>query len=175
MEAFAPLLAAVEIGGDVAAYLHEAVAFANDRLWGTLGANIVIHPATMRSHARDLDTAVDALRYGCVAVNAWTGVGFLVTDVSWGAYPGHTVADVRSGIGVVHNALLFDRAEKSVVYAPFAPFPRSLFGYGATLLPKPPWFITNRTADKTGEALVEFQMHKTPLNALKVALLAMRG
>lgn len=175
MEAFAPLLAVVELPGDVTTYLRDAVAFANDRLWGTLGANVVIHPATMRSHRADLDTAIANLRYGCVAVNAWTGVGFLLTDTTWGAYPGHTLGDVRSGIGVVHNALLFDRAQKSVVYAPFAPFPRSLFGYGGALLPKPPWFVTARTADRTGAALVEFQMHKTPLNMTKVALLAMQG
>jgi aldehyde dehydrogenase (NAD(P)+) len=82
---------------------------------------------------------------------------------------------VRSGIGVVHNSYLFDRAQKSVVWAPFAPFPRSLFGYGATLLPKPPWFVTNRLADKIGQALIDFEMHQTPLSAMKVAMLAMRA
>jgi aldehyde dehydrogenase (NAD(P)+) len=175
MEAFAPLIGVVELPGDTPEYLQSAVAFANDRLWGTLGANVVVHPVTMREYASDVDAAVANLRYGCVAVNAWTGVGFLLTDTSWGAYPGHTLHDVRSGIGVVHNALLFDRPQKSVVYAPFAPFPRSLFGYGGALLPKPPWFVTARNADKTSAALVEFQMHQTPLNLAKVALLAMQG
>ncbi|MEU2237490.1 hypothetical protein ABZ585_42055, partial [Streptomyces vietnamensis] len=27
---------------------------------------------------------------------------------TWGAYPGHTLDDVQSGIGIVHNALLLD-------------------------------------------------------------------
>ena len=175
IEAFSSLLVVTKLPGETSAYLRDAVSFANDRLWGTLGANIVIHPATMRANARDLDAAIAGLRYGCVAVNAWTGVGFLLTDLTWGAYPGHTLGDVRSGIGVVHNAYLFDKAHKSVVYAPFAPFPRSVMGYGGTMLPKPPWFVTNRLADKIGAALVEFTMHQTPLNAAKVAMLAMRG
>jgi aldehyde dehydrogenase (NAD(P)+) len=174
-EAFAPMLATTTLPGDTQSYLHDAIAFANDRLRGTLGANIVVHPATMREFAGDLDAAVATLHYGCVAVNAWTGVGFLLTETTWGAYPGSTVENVGSGIGVVHNSYLFDRAQKSVVYAPFAPFPRSVAGYGATLLPKPPWFVTNRLADKIGKALIDFEVQQTPLAAMNVAMLAMRG
>jgi aldehyde dehydrogenase (NAD(P)+) len=174
-EAFAPLIAIATLTGDTRAYLRDAVAFANDHLWGTLGANVVVHPATMRAFPDDVDAAIATLRYGCVAVNAWTGVGFLLTETTWGAYPGNTVENVGSGIGVVHNSYLFDRAQKSVVYAPFAPFPRSISGYGATLLPKPPWFVTNHLADKIGEALIDFEVKQTPLAAMNVAMLAMRG
>ncbi len=175
IEAFASLLTATTIPGDTSTYLRDAVAFANDRLWGTLGGNVVVHPATMRAYARELDAAIEAMRFGCVAVNAWTGVGFLLTEATWGAFPGHTLDDVRSGIGVVHNRFFFDRAQKSVVYAPFAPFPRSLFGYGATLLPKPPWFVTNKTADRTAQALIEFEMRPSLGRAMRIALLAMQG
>ena len=175
VEAFAPLLAVTTIPGETAAFLRDAVTFANDRLWGNLGANLVVHPATLRTSADDVDRAISELRYGCVAVNSWTGVGFLLTEATWGAYPGNTIDNVRSGIGVVHNSYLFDRAQKSVVWAPFAPFPRSVAGYGATLLPKPPWFVTNRLADKIGEALIDFEMHPSPLSAMKVAMLAMRA
>ncbi len=175
IEAFASVLAITALPGDTEPFLRDAVAFANDRLWGTLGANIIVHPTTMRAFATDVDAAIAGLRYGCVAVNAWTGVGFLLTETTWGAYPGHTIDDVRSGIGVVHNSYLFDRAQKSVVWAPFAPFPRSVAGYGATLLPKPPWFVTNRLADKIGQALIDFEVKQTPLAAMKVAMLAMRA
>ena len=41
-----------------------------------------------------------------------------------GAYPGHTYTDVQSGIGAVHNALMLDKPLKTVVSAPFRPFPR---------------------------------------------------
>ena len=176
IEAFSSVLAVTTLPGDTASFLRDAVAFANDKLWGTLGANVVAHPVTITEYASEFDGALAALRYGCIAVNAWTGVGFLLTETPWGAYPGHTVDDVRSGIGVVHNSFLFDRSQKSIVYAPFAPFPRSVMGrYGPTLLPKPPWFVTNRLADKIGQALIDFEMHQTPMAATKVAMLAMRA
>ena len=162
-EAFAPLLAVTSLPGDTPTFLCAAVSFANDRLWGTLGANVVVHPTTMREHASAVDAAIAGLRYGCVAVNAWTGVGFLLTETTWGAYPGNSVENVGSGLGVVHNSYLFDRAQKSVVWAPFAP------------LIKPPWFVTNRNAGRIGEALVEFEVRPAPLTMMKVALQALRG
>ena len=33
-------------------------------------------------------------------------------------FPGHTLEDIQSGRGVVHNAFLFDHPQKSVVYLP---------------------------------------------------------
>ncbi|HVA34022.1 MAG TPA: aldehyde dehydrogenase family protein, partial [Candidatus Baltobacteraceae bacterium] len=172
-EAFCSLLGVVRLEGGVDTYLNDAVAFANERLRGTLGANLIVHPKTMRADAAAVDRAIADLRYGCIGVNAWTGVGFLLSDATWGAYPGHTLDDIRSGIGVVHNAMLFSQPQKSVVYAPFAPFPRSLFGYGATLLPKPPWFVTNGNQAKIGKALCRFEISKSPLDLAKVAFLAM--
>ena len=174
-EAFASVLAATELDGDVATYLDRAVTFANDTLWGTLGANIIVHPKTMHAFAPALDRAIASLRYGCVGLNAWTGVGYFICETPWGAYPGHTANDIQSGTGVVHNSHLFSRSEKSVVYAPFAPFPRSIAGYGGALLPKPPWFVTNRMAAAVGRALCAFETKKTPLAAAEVALLAMRA
>jgi aldehyde dehydrogenase (NAD(P)+) len=175
IEAFSSFLAIVTLPGDTDGYLRDAVGFANDRLWGTLGGNLIAHPATMRDHAAAFDRAIADMRYGCVGVNAWTGVGFLRCELPWGAYPGHTIDNVVSGIGVVHNTHLFSNTQKSVVYAPFAPYPRSFFGYGATLLPKPPWFVTNRNAAKIGEALCEFEVDKTPLRLAKIVGLAMTG
>ncbi|HEV7180716.1 MAG TPA: aldehyde dehydrogenase family protein [Candidatus Baltobacteraceae bacterium] len=174
-EAFGSVLAFTSLRGNTATYLARAVAFANESLWGTLGANLIAHPATMREHAAQMDAAIDTLRYGCVGVNAWTGVGYFISECTWGAYPGHVVDDIQSGAGVVHNSHLFSRAEKSVVHAPFAPFPRSFAGYGGTLLPRPPWFVTNAMAAKIGRALCEFESRKTPLAMARVAALAMRG
>jgi aldehyde dehydrogenase (NAD(P)+) len=174
-EAFSSYLGIAALPGDAEGYLRDAVAFANDRLWGTLGGNLIVHPATMREHGEAFDRAVAEMRFGCVGVNAWTGVGFLTCQTPWGAYPGHTLDDIRSGIGVVHNTYLFSRSQKSVVYAPFAPFPRSVFGYGGTLLPKPPWFVTNRNQDAIGRALCEFEVRKSPLLMAKIAALAMTG
>lgn len=172
-EAFGSFLAVTTLPGDLETYLRDAVAFANDRLWGTLGGNLIVHPRTMRERAAAVDRAIAGMRYGCVGVNAWAGVGFLRCETPWGAYPGHALNDIRSGIGVVHNTHLFARSQKSVVYAPFAPFPRSLFGYGGAILPKPPWFVTNRNQAKIGGALCDFEYAKSPLRFAKVAFYAM--
>jgi aldehyde dehydrogenase (NAD(P)+) len=157
-EAFSSVLSQTHLpGGDAATFLKNAVTFCNDTLWGTLGANILIHPKTMAELGAAFEDAVADLRYGCVAVNAWTGLGFILCQTTWGAYPGHTAQDIRSGRGVVHNTLFFDRPQKSVVYQPFYPAPRALRHGSFTLLPKPPWFVTNKTAATTMRRLVGFE------------------
>ncbi|WP_256341197.1 hypothetical protein [Streptomyces sp. TLI_105] len=87
---------------------------------------------------------------------AWTGVGHLTTTATWGAYPSHTLDDVQSGIDVVHNALLLDGPGRTVVRGPFRPSPRSVVHREMVMSPKPPWFVTNRTADTTGRLLTDF-------------------
>ncbi len=124
-------------GATAAEFLRNAVAFCNETLHGTLGAAILIHPRTIRELGGAFDDALAALRYGCVTVNTWPGVGFTLATATWGAFPGNTLADVGSGIGIVHNAYLFDKPQKTVVRAPFAPFPRSLLNGERTLLPGP--------------------------------------
>jgi acyl-CoA reductase-like NAD-dependent aldehyde dehydrogenase len=157
-EVFAPALGEVLLRADGAeGYLRRAVRYCNDELQGTLGANILIHPKTLKALGPRFEEILSELRYGSIAVNAWTGLGFLLTRTPWGAFPGHKLNDIQSGRGFVHNTLLFDRAERSVVYGPFRPFPRSLLHGAMTLLPRPPWFVTNRRADRIGRRLVEFQ------------------
>ncbi|WP_405640198.1 aldehyde dehydrogenase family protein [Streptomyces uncialis] len=155
-EYFAPVLGVLELPGDPAAFLDDAVTTANERFAGTLGVNLIAHPRTLAALGPALDEAIARLRYGTVAVNAWTGVGYLTATASWGAFPGHTVDDVQSGIGVVHNALLLDGPERTVVRGPFRPAPRSLLHGEPSLSPKPPWFVTNRTAATTGRLLSGF-------------------
>jgi len=155
-EYFAPVLAVTELAGTGEKFLDSAVAFANTRLHGTLGANLVAHPRTLRELGSRLDRAIADLRYGTVAVNAWTAVGFLTARASWGAFPGHTVDDVQSGIGIVHNALLLPHVERTVIRGPFRPAPRSVANGELTLTPRPMWFVTNRTAEGTAKKLTFF-------------------
>jgi aldehyde dehydrogenase (NAD(P)+) len=176
VEAFAGVLTSTNIAAtDVDAFLERAVDFCNDTLWGTLGANIIIHPATARRHAAALDRAISRLRYGCIGVNAWTGVGFLLPQVTWGAFPGHTADDIQSGIGVVHNSLLFDRPQKSVVHAPFHPYPRSVVHGKPTMLPTPPWFVTHRHAHQVTERLTQFEADHSPWRVPGIFLAALRS
>lgn len=160
-EVFAPALSMHEIdGADAEAYLREAIAFANDKLHGTLGGNILIHPRTIRKIGQKrFEEILAEFRYGTIAINAWTGLGFLLTVCPWGAFPGHTLDDVQSGIGTVHNAFMLENTERTVVRAPWRPFPRGVLSGQFTLLPRPPWFITNRRQDRIGRALTRFQ-HK---------------
>lgn len=176
VEAFGSVLTETRLpGNDPATFLHNAVDFCNNTLWGTLGANIIIHPATMKALGPVFDQAVADLKYGCIAVNAWTGVGFLLAQTTWGAFPGHTLADIQSGIGVVHNSLLFDRAQKSVVQAPFYPYPRSFLNGVFTVLPRPPWFVTNKTAGDLGRKLVHFEAHPGIGKLPGILVTALRG
>ncbi|MEU6561412.1 aldehyde dehydrogenase family protein [Nocardia nova] len=155
-EYFAPVLGVVELPGTGAAFARAAADTANEKLTGTLGVNIVAHPDTIAELGTEFDGLIERLRYGTVAVNAWTAVGYLTPTASWGAYPGHTLDDVQSGIGVVHNAWLIDRIERTVVRGPFRPAPRSVLHGEWALTPNPPWFVDNRTAAQTGRLLTGF-------------------
>ncbi|WP_381557676.1 aldehyde dehydrogenase family protein [Streptomyces eurythermus] len=91
-EHFAPVLAVLELPGGPRRFLAEAVRTANEEFAGTLGVNLVAHPGTMAVLGPALDEAVAELRYGTVALNAWTEVGYLTATASWGAFPVHTHA-----------------------------------------------------------------------------------
>ena len=144
-EWFAPVLGVAELPGeDPASFIRAAVDAANERLHGTLGANVIAHPRTIRALGRTFDDAMTELSYGTIAINAWTGLGYLTPRATWGAFPGHPLTDIQSGRGVVHNALLLKDTERTVLRGPFHP------------RPKPPWFVTNRTAAVTAQRLTAF-------------------
>ncbi|MFE6758917.1 hypothetical protein ACFVDQ_35945 [Streptomyces sp. NPDC057684] len=127
--------------------------FADDKLPGTLGATLLVHPRTERAHRAAVDEAVAALRHGTLGVNCWSAFGFLPGCPPWGAHPGHTRQDIGSGIGFVHNAFMPEDVEQTVPRAPFAPAPRGLFTGSPSLSPRRPYFVTNRTGRTTMERL----------------------
>ncbi|HRV93888.1 MAG TPA: aldehyde dehydrogenase family protein [Anaerolineae bacterium] len=125
-EPFCSLLAETALAADNPAdYIDRAVAFANDSLWGTLIAAIVIHPKSLKDPAvaAALDRAVANLRYGSVVVNLAPGFAYFFMVTPWGGFPGHTPDDIQSGIGVVNNVLMLARPQKSVIRGPFKPWP----------------------------------------------------
>lgn len=177
-EVFAPTLCEQLLPGDAAdteAYLRAAIAYANDQLRGTLGANLIIHPTTLKALGSRFDELLRELRYGTIAVNAWTGLAYMLTMAPWGAFPGHTLADVQSGIGSVHNTFMFDSAERTIVSAPFRPFPRNLLSGGMTLLPKPPWFVNNKRAHRIARKLFAFQVSPSWRKLPGIFIDALRG
>jgi aldehyde dehydrogenase (NAD(P)+) len=174
-EFFAPAMVTTSLPGDAGQFLQRAVEFCNDRLYGTLSVNLIVHPKTRRQLGADFDRAIAALRYGGIGINVWVGAAFLLPRAAWGAYPGHSYTDVQSGIGVVHNALMFDKPLKTVVSAPFHPFPRSLPGGENTLFPKPPWFLTNKTSESTARKLTEFAAAPSAAKLPALFTSALRG
>lgn len=174
-EYFGPVLGVIELDSDGPDFAVEAARTANEEFVGTLGINIIAHPDTIAEYGSAFDDMIEGLRYGTIAVNAWTGVGYLTPAATWGAFPGHRRNDVQSGIGVVHNAFLIERPERTVVRGPFRPMPRSVTHREMSISPKPPWFINNRTAATTGRLLVGFTGSPSWLKLPQIFASALRG
>lgn len=174
-EYFAPVLGVVELEASGGAFATLAAETVNEQFAGTLGVNIIAHPDTMKAMGADFEKLVASLRYGTIAINAWTAVGFLTPGATWGGFPGHTVEDIQSGIGVVHNALLLDATERTVVRGPFRPAPRSILHGELTLTPKPPWYVNNKTADVIGERLTRFAVDPRWSRVPAILSAALRG
>ncbi len=174
-EYFGPVLGHTAIPGTGLAFLEAAVEFANDKLAGTLGANLLIEPRQRAALGPAFDEAIAALRYGTIAINAWTAFGFLAAGAPWGAFPGHTRQDVGSGIGVVHNAFLLDHVERTVITGPFRPAPRSLLSGELAISPKPAWFVTARTGAETSAKLTAWDAKRSWVGLPGIVLSAIRA
>jgi hypothetical protein len=125
-EAFFGLFAETALDAENAVdFLGKAVEFANQQLWGSLCASVVVHPKSLKDPliAAAVDGAIRDLHYGSVLVNHWGALAYYLALTPWGAYPGSEMHDIQSGIGKVNNPLMFDQAEKSVLWAPFISFP----------------------------------------------------
>ena len=175
-EVFGPALAVVHLAApDVPSYLINATQFANERLAGTLGANVIIDRSTRKKHAAAFERTLSGLEYGTIAVNTWTGAAYFLSACAWGAFPGHTPEDIGSGVGVVHNTLMFDKAEKSIVWGPFASAPRSFLKGERHVSPKLVYFVTNRNAHEIGERLIDYSATESKADLAKVAVAALKG
>jgi acyl-CoA reductase-like NAD-dependent aldehyde dehydrogenase len=106
---------------DAAAFVDQAVAWANETLWGTLAATILVHPRSLKDPAvaAAIDRAVANLRYGTVGVNVWALTAYGLASLPWGGYPGSPPHDIQSGVGWVRNTYLLEDVEKSVLRAPW--------------------------------------------------------
>ncbi len=163
-ESFCPITAETALDGeDAAGFLRKAVDFCNETLHGTLNASIIVHPKTERTLGKALDQALEELRYGSISINHWAALSYGLGSTTWGAYPGHTLNDVQSGIGVVHNTLLFDKPEKTVIHTPFRVFP------------KPAWFVTHKRGHEVGEKLTRLEADPGLGRVPGIVLSALRG
>ena len=108
---------------NVVDFIEKAVDFANEKVWGTLVATIVVHPKSMKDPAVAVavDKAIENLHYGSIVINSLGVMAHYMTSTPWGGYPGMDIFDVQSGIGFVNNPLMFDKVQKSVIYTGFSP------------------------------------------------------
>ena len=165
---------------DVDRFLREAVAFCNERCWGTLSCSISIDPQTQRRHSDAFDAAIADLKYGTIVINAPPFMGFLPAG-TWGAYPGeaplnrihrqgdvygrrvgNVLSDVGSGNCMVHNTSLYDYPEKTVCYAPWQLYPVAFWTD-----------ITHK--DALMDAFVQFCLHPGVISLLRTVGAALQA
>ncbi len=146
-------------------FLQRATAFANDQVWGTLNAALIIHPKTLEEPgvSEAFEQAIADLRVGAVVVNHWPALAYGLCVTTWGGISGSDVFDVQSGVGVVHNTQMFDRPQKSVIRGPFK------------IAPLPPWFSTNRNAHNVARKLFRFEVEPSWLKVPGIALASLKG
>jgi aldehyde dehydrogenase (NAD(P)+) len=165
-EPFCSILSETEVGSDdPLEFLDRAVDFANNRLWGTLSADLVVHPKSLADPriAEAVERAIARLHYGAVTVNSWTGFLFAFASPPWGAYPGSTPADIQSGTGWVHNSAMLEGLEKAVLRHPL------------TIMPKPATFPSHRTAHTLLRRLTFLEERASWARVPGVVGAAMRG
>jgi hypothetical protein len=149
---------------DPADFLKTAVKFCNNRLWGTLSCSVIVDPRTAKNKLGEvLETAIADLRYGSVAINHWAGMSYAFGQTVWGAFPGHTLQDIGSGIGFVHNTYLFKNPQKSVIRGPFI------------MSPLPPWFTTHRNGDNVARKVLAYEYAPSLCKIPGIALAALKG
>lgn len=166
VEPFCSIISETQLASsDPIAFLEEATKFCNERMWGTLNVAITIHPTHEKDPAiaKALDRTIVEIKYGNVAINHWPALCYGFVTPSWGGHPSATLADVQSGIGFIHNTFLLEGIEKSVVHGPI------------TVMPKPAWFLDNRSAAKIGAKLVSFEAEPSWLKLPGIIVNAVRG
>jgi acyl-CoA reductase-like NAD-dependent aldehyde dehydrogenase len=166
VEAFCSITAETAIDApDAAAFLDRAVSFVNETLWGSLNATIIVDPRTARDQVTgpSLTAALERLRYGTVSLNHWSAIGYGLGVTPWGAFPGHTRADIGSGTGFVHNPLMLGRVQKTIVRSPFR------------ARPKPIWFAGHRTAHRLLPHLIRFEADRGLRHLPAIGVYALAG
>ena len=139
-------------------FCTKSINYVNNDLWGNLGATVLIKNHKKRNNVGILNTYVEDLNYGTVAINEWSALGFVIPTLPWGGYPGNKDNDIQSGQGYVHNSLLFESPQKGVVYSKFRLSP----------LIDPPWFVTNKKAHRIFKHLTYYQATKSKINLIKL-------
>jgi aldehyde dehydrogenase (NAD(P)+) len=145
VEPFCGIVSQTSVGSaDPVEFLGAVTSFMNDRLWGTLNATLIVHPALEADPVvgQAVDRAITTLRYGTVAINHWPAVCFASGVFPWGGHESARLTDIQSGLGWVHNTYMLGGIDKSVLRGPLK------------MRPTPPWFSDNHKSRHLGPRLV---------------------
>ena len=171
-ESFCSVIASVQVGSaDPIDFLQAATDFANNKLWGTLNATLIVHPKTLKNANSNaaFEQSLCQLKYGAISVNTFIGLLFCTGTAPWGAYSNSgvyasaTQADIQSGSGFVHNTLMLEGIEKAVLRAPL------------TVFPKPAWLASHKKARVTTQKLVAMEENASWASVPGIVLAAMQG
>lgn len=165
VEPFCTILSEVLVGSsDPVEYLASATRFANETLWGTLNATIIV-PRRLEQDSRigrALDAALTDLRYGTIGVNLWPAASYGLGQPPWGGHPSSTLANVQSGIGFGHNSLMLERVEKVVCRAPLRGLPEFV------------WYPGHRRLADLGRAVAHVEAQPKPAGVLRAGWALLR-
>jgi hypothetical protein len=91
-----------------------ATTFVNDKTFGSLSCLVI---ASAQVSPALVDSVVDRLEYGCVAVNHWPLFGWNLglRGGAWGAHPRRWDCEPDGGVGRIGNLLQLPSLVKSVV------------------------------------------------------------
>ena len=171
-ESFCSVIASVQVGSaDPIDFLQAATDFANNKLWGTLNATLIVHPKTLKNANSNaaFEQSLCQLKYGAISVNTFIGLLFCTGTAPWGAYSNSgayasaTQADIQSGSGFVHNTLMLEGIEKAVLRAPLTAFP------------KPAWLASHKKARITTQKLVAMEEKASWASVPGIVFAAMQG
>ena len=143
-------------------YVKKAINYVNNELWGNLGISVLLKNHNQKKNKYILDTYVELLKYGTIAINEWPALGFIIPTLPWGGFPGNKDTDIQSGQGYVHNAYFFESPLKGVLYSRFK-------------LPiiDPVWFTTNKKGSKVFKNLTYYQIDNSKINFIKLLFSAL--
>ena len=143
-------------------YSDKVIDYCNNTLWGNLGATVLFKKYKNKKNKPLTDKYVNQLKYGTVAINEWSAIGFIIPSLPWGGFPGNKDNDIQSGKDFVHNSLFFETVQNGVVYSKFR----------MSNVIDPLWFVTNKKGKKVFKNLTYFQIDKTFYNFIKLAFSA---
>ncbi len=143
-------------------YMNKVVEYCNNTLWGNLGVTVLFKKHNSKKNKDQINYYINNLKYGTVAINEWSAIGFIIPTLPWGGYPGNKDNDIQSGQDFVHNSLFFESPLNGIVYSKFR----------MSNIIDPLWFVTNKKGKKVFKNLTYFQIDKSFVNFIKLALSA---